>query len=217
VSSYTGPTVINGGMIVVRSLDIGGFSSSIGSSSNAASNLVLNHGGIRYNGSTIIVSDRSFTLGAGENAGMIIADGTRIQANIKLGLTGLSPAVAFQDPGARTLTLAGSNRGDNTFNLVLGDGQADANGLFETSLAKIGNGTWVLSRTNSYSGETKVLAGVLAATADGAFGASGGAGVVIGGGTNGSQALGNLNATVDLRNVNYTVRDHQAWGWHSCS
>ena len=83
--------------------------------------------------------------------------------------------------------------------------QADANGFKETSVTKIGNGTWLLNRKNTYSGETLVLAGILAATVDGAFGEQGGAGVIIAGGTNGSQVLGGLNATVDLRNVQYNT------------
>ena len=160
-------------MIVATRLDIGGFASSIGGSSNAAANLVLNHGGLRYNGGDVMFTDRAFTLGTGEDAGILVADGNRLQATVTIGVVGLSPAIAFQGEGARTLTLAGANRGDNQFNLVLGDGLADANGVFETSLTKMGNGTWVLGRTNTYSGETKVLAGVLAVTANGALGVTG--------------------------------------------
>jgi len=146
-------------------------------------------------------------LGAGPNAGRITADGSRVGARVIFGIESISPDVEFLDPGTRTLTLSGSNRGDNEFNLVLGDGAEDANGLHETSLTKTGNGTWLLTRNNTYSGETLVLAGILAATVDGAFGEAGGAGIVIGGGTNGSQVLGGLNATVDLRNVDYSSID----------
>jgi autotransporter-associated beta strand protein len=265
VNGYSGPTVINGGTLNVNSISFGGVGSSIGDSSNAAANVVLNGGVLRYSTNISASTDRAFTLGTGNAAGALVADGTRLSATLKWG-TGSSHAVAFTGTGDRTLTLGGSNRGDNKFDVVLGDG---AGGL--TSLAKIGNGTWVVGSAvnrqgttasgsnqitmtdtsrirvgqqvsgtgipagstvvsidannsitistnatangaitvsvlgNSYSGETVVLAGILATSVDGGFGAQGGAGVVVGGGTNGSTVLGNQNATLDLRNVNYTT------------
>jgi autotransporter-associated beta strand protein len=199
-STYTGPTVINGGGILVSGLSFGGSASAIGAASNAASNLVLNGGTLRYRSNVAAFTDRSFTLGTGANAGSIIADGNLIGSTLTIGFAGLSPAVEFLGTGGRVLTLGGANRGDNRFNLTLGDGPEGP-----TSVTKTGTGTWVMGATNSYKGETLVLSGILAATADGAFGASGGAGVVVAGGTNGSAILGNNNATVDLRNVNYAT------------
>ncbi|MDP2323180.1 MAG: autotransporter-associated beta strand repeat-containing protein, partial [Gammaproteobacteria bacterium] len=198
LSNYSGPTIINGGGILVRKLDFGGFSSPIGASSNAAANLVLNGGFLRFSDNAPTFTDRSFTLGTGDNAGALIADGTVFGATLVFGINGLSPNVEYIGSGSRTLTLGGANRGDNQFNLVLGDGQGGP-----TSLSKIGNGTWVMGATSSYTGETVVYAGILAATANGAFGATGAAGIIIAGGTNASAILGNQNATVDLRNVSY--------------
>jgi fibronectin-binding autotransporter adhesin len=199
-NSYGGATVINGGGIRVAQLGFGGSASSIGASSNAAANLVFNGGSLRFFDNTSTFTDRSFTLGTGDNAGAIIADGTVIGARLTFGFANFSPAVEFTGLGSRTLTLGGANRGDNMFNLVLGDGEGGP-----TSLNKIGNGTWVLGATSSYKGETVVNAGILAATVNGAFGATGGAGIIIAGGTNAQTTLGNQNATVDLRNVAYTT------------
>ncbi|WP_395734312.1 autotransporter-associated beta strand repeat-containing protein [Prosthecobacter sp.] len=199
-NSYSGPTVINGGGLRVSDLGFGGQNSSIGNSSSDAANLVLNGGSLRYFNNVASFTDRSFTLGTGDSAGAIIADGTLIGATLTFGYDLTSPAVAFTGSGSRTLTLGGANRGDNLFNLVLGDGTGGP-----TSLNKIGNGTWVLGSTSTYKGETMVNAGILAATADGAFGASGGAGIIIAGGTNGSNLIGNQNATLDLRNVAYNT------------
>jgi autotransporter-associated beta strand protein len=199
-SSYSGVTTISGGTIAVQELDIGGNESSLGAASNAAANLVLNGGVLRFNGSFATFTDRSFTLGTGSNAGAFIADGSATSATMQLGFEGLSPSIAFVGTGARSLTLGGSNRGDNIFNLVLGDADSSS----PTSVLKTGNGTWLMSRDNSYSGETTVLAGILAVTANGALGKEGGAGVIIGGGTNGAASLGGNNATLDLRNVNYS-------------
>ncbi len=332
LSTYSGPTIINGGVLNAASIGFSTFPSSIGAATSAASNLVLNGGALRYNNTTAFTTDRSFTLGVGENAGALIADGSRLGAVSRWGTT-TSPLIGFSGSGSRTLMLGGNNRGNNEFNLSLGDGLGGA-----TSLTKTGNGTWVVgsyagkesgiiysSKTtagnvtvtmtntngitvgqqvfgagipsgatvvsivpgvsvnlsvpatsagspalrfgkgvtsgstvvsvldttgvrvgqqvvgtgipvgatvvsinpgvsvtlstaatvtgdpvlrfsgNSYTGETLVLAGMLAATVDGAFGEFGGAGVVVGGGTNGATTLGNQNATVDLRNVQYTT------------
>ena len=207
LSTYTGPTIINGGVINAATLDFGGNSTSIGAASNAAANLVLNQGTLRYNGASDAFTDRSFTLGTGDNAGGLVADGARIDETLTMGYVGLSPAIAFTGAGSRTLTLGGANRGDNLFNLVLGDsGTLNADGSpGRTSLVKNGIGTWVIGATNTYSGETVVNAGILAATVDGAFGVKGGGGIIIGGGSNASTVLGLQNATLDLRNVTYNT------------
>jgi len=199
-NTYSGATVIRGGGIRVLGLGFGGSASALGASSNASANLLFDGGSLRFNGDFTTFTDRSFTLGTGDNAGALIADGTVIGAGLNFGLAGFSPDVAFMGSGSRTLTLGGSNRGDNHFNLVLGDGAGGP-----TSVNKIGNGTWIMSAASTYKGETVVNAGILAATVNGAFGATGGAGVIIAGGTNGSTSLGNQNATVDLRNVAYTT------------
>jgi autotransporter-associated beta strand protein len=198
LSTFSGVTTINAGSIAVQELDIGGFASSLGAASNAAANLVLDGGALRFNGSFATFTDRAFTLGTGANAGALIADGSRFNATLRMGFEGLSPEVAFVGSGSRTLTLGGSNRGDNLFDLVLGDGTDGA-----TSVAKTGNGTWLMTRDNDYSGETTILAGILALTVDGALGKAGGAGVIIGGGTNTNNSLGNNNATLQLLGVNY--------------
>ena len=46
-----------------------------------------------------------------------------------MGIEGLSPDIEFTGVGARTLTLSGSNRGNNIFALKLGDGAPDAGGF----------------------------------------------------------------------------------------
>jgi len=57
--------------------------------------------------------------------------------------------------GAKTFTLGGSNTGDNTFAGKI------ANGSSAVSFTKAGNGTWILSGNNTYSGATSVTAGKL--------------------------------------------------------
>ena len=64
--------------------------------------------------------------------------------------------MAFLSPGTRTLTLTGSNTGDNTIAAVLGDASGSA-----TSLTKSGAGKWVLSGINAYTGATSINDGML--------------------------------------------------------
>ncbi|MCB1210700.1 MAG: autotransporter-associated beta strand repeat-containing protein, partial [Verrucomicrobiales bacterium] len=78
----------------------------------------------------------------------------------------ITPAVAFEGAGARTLTLAGYNAGYNQFNVPLGDKSIAE----QTSLLKIGAGIWEIPRNNAFTGLTTVQEGILAVSADGALG-----------------------------------------------
>ncbi|QEG35777.1 beta strand repeat-containing protein [Bythopirellula goksoeyrii] len=60
----------------------------------------------------------------------------------------------------RTLTLAGSNSNNNTIASVISD--SDAGGV--VAIDKTGPGKWVLSGSNTYSGDTAVEAGILSIT-----------------------------------------------------
>ncbi len=63
-NDYTGPTVINGGVVAVGSLADAGNASSIGAGSASAANLVLNNGVLTLTGAQTN-TNRSLTLGAG--------------------------------------------------------------------------------------------------------------------------------------------------------
>jgi len=148
-STYTGVTTINGGVLRASTLANGGSASSIGNSSSAAGNLVLNGGTLQYTGAAVS-SNRLFTLGT--TAGSAIdASGSGA-----LNLTNAGSIVLSGANTARTFTLTGSNTGNNTLAAVLGD-----NGTGATSLAKSGAGTWVLSGTNTYTGTTTISEGTL--------------------------------------------------------
>lgn len=148
-SAYTGPTTIRGGTLLVTALATGGTPSSLGASSNAASNLVLDGGTLSYVGLTGQSTDRAFTLGAG--GGALDSSGA-----VPVFFTSGS-AVAQSGPGNRTLVLSGSNTGSNLFALPLTDPAVG-----KTSLTKAGPGIWVLGAgTSTYSGDTTVLGGTL--------------------------------------------------------
>ncbi|MFC7399274.1 autotransporter-associated beta strand repeat-containing protein, partial [Chelatococcus sp. GCM10030263] len=148
-SSYTGSTVINGGILAVASLTNGNSNSSIGASASDASNLILDGGTLQYNG-TGDSTDRQFTLGS--NGGSLDASGTGA-----IDFTSTAP-VTLTDAGNRTLTLTGTSTADNTLSARIDDPSSGT-----TSLTKTGDGTWVLANAEStYTGVTTISGGVLA-------------------------------------------------------
>ena len=148
-SSYTGPTTITGGTLSINSLANGGSNSRIGASTNAASNLVIDGGTLKYTGGSVN-ANRLFTIGS--NGATLDASGT--------GYLNLNNAGALDVTGigSRTLTLTGSNTGNNTLAAAIAD-DASSNA---TSLSKTGIGLWILTNTaNTFTGATTVSAGEL--------------------------------------------------------
>lgn len=147
-STYAGATTIVGGVLGVDHLTNGGQASSIGSSSNAASNLVIGNGAtLRYtgNGDT---TDRLFTLSVGTS--VVESSGT---GAIDFSNTG---SAAYSGNGNRTLGLGGTNTGLNTMGGTIINGPGGI-----TTLAKNDVGTWLLTGSNTYTGNTVVNGGLL--------------------------------------------------------
>jgi autotransporter-associated beta strand protein len=89
----------------------------------------------------VLEGDYTFISGASSNSATLSFGG------------GITPGATS---GLTTLTLNGSNAGDNTIGGVLSD-----NGLGKLAVTKSGTGVWILSGANTYSGNTSVLAGTL--------------------------------------------------------
>src|SRR5690606_32689375 len=96
-------------------------------------------------------TNRQFTLGAsGGNA--LDASGTGA-----INFTSAAPLTFSGTNTAQTLTLTGTNTGNNTL-----AAQITNNGTGVTALTKTGTGTWILSNPDStYTGPTTILGGVL--------------------------------------------------------
>lgn len=156
-NSYTGPTVIEGGVLSVSVLASSGLPSDIGAASADAGNLVLNGGTLSYAGSGATIN-RLFTVGTG--GGVIDASGSGPLRFENPGAIGLSGS------GQRVLTLAGNSEADNLLGAALGDAGGP------TALAKVGPGKWILTGNNTYSGGTTV-AGTLQVGDGGTSGALG--------------------------------------------
>lgn len=150
-NTYSGPTAINGGTLSAAVLANGGIPSSIGQSSNAASNLVLANGTLSYSGASVSI-DRNITTSG--SSGLVLA-GT----NVTLTLAG-------QIIGSGTMTLTGAGAA-NPNSIVLSQnpsftgGFALANGLNLpiTNINQLGTGTKTLSNTNGTNNGTYVLDG----------------------------------------------------------
>ncbi len=186
-SNYSGATVINGGILSANVMANGGTNSSIGNSSAAASNLIINGGTLQYTGA-VVSTNRSITVG--QNGATLDASGTGA-----ITFTNTS-AVTFANSSApANITFTGSNTSTNTFNATIGNSGTGAN---VTTVTKSGTGEWVLNATNTYSGGTVLNAGTLALKNASAIGTGL---LTINGGT-----LDNTNATMTLSGNNA-----QAW------
>ena len=159
-STYTGTTTINGGTLSVGTLAAGVANSSIGASTNAASNLVINGGTLRFTGGG--TTDRNITIGD-NNATL---EGTGGQMT-------WSGTASFVTPdAARTLTLTGTfGAGGTAFNQL--SGVFTNNGTGALSLVKSGTGNWRLEPaggTNTFSGGVTINDGGVHYNGVGAFG-----------------------------------------------
>jgi autotransporter-associated beta strand protein len=152
-STYDGATTISGGTLNVGTLAAVNTRSSIGNGTagGSAADLVFDGGTLQYNGSAAQTTNRLFTVTA--NGGSIDASGSN-NAN-PLTFTGTG-ALGASGTGARTLTITGSNTGNNSLAGILADPSSGA-----TSLTKSGTGKWVLSGANTYTGATLVTTGTL--------------------------------------------------------
>ncbi|XHR30585.1 MAG: autotransporter-associated beta strand repeat-containing protein [Chthoniobacteraceae bacterium] len=152
-STYTGITTVDSGVLQVTKLADGGQASSIGASSNAATNLLIdrvaNNGTLKYVGAGDS-TDRLFTI----RVGGLDASGS---GAIKFTNTGAIALSAGRS--AYRLTLTGTNTGDNLLAASLGDGGTST--VVHTTLTKSGIGKWILTGAHSYTGATSVNAGTL--------------------------------------------------------
>lgn len=147
-NNYGGATVVSAGTLVVATVSNGGSAGTLGSSSSAAGNLVLNGGTLQYTGVTA-TTDRLFSVGT--TAGSALdASGSGAVKFTNTGSMGFNAQT-----GTRTLTLTGTSAAENSLATVIGDNGG------ATSLTKTGAGTWLLTGANTYTGTTSVNGGIL--------------------------------------------------------
>ncbi len=164
VNDYRGETIIGSGTLEVTTVSDYGVASGIGSRALADENTTLTGVGLHFMGGTLRFvgttpqsTNRNIRVLNGPNGGTIDASGTNPAATLSFTKTGANINL-FDTGGTRTLTLTGSNKGDNGFSIPLINQAA-----FATSLTKSGAGTWVLNGpdVNSATGTTLVTGGLL--------------------------------------------------------
>jgi T5SS/PEP-CTERM-associated repeat protein/autotransporter-associated beta strand protein len=184
-NTYRGPTIVNGAVLEFNSIgnvDVNGIASALGAPRNTAdgtirlgaldANVVANPdddvavtGTLRYVGGGH-TTDRAIALSADGAGGVIESSGG--------GGPLVFTASEFQldATGGKTLTLGGTNAEANEIQADLveissGSGGGQGGPLLFVALLKEGDGTWILSGTNSYSGDTIVDGGQLEITGGG--------------------------------------------------
>ncbi len=149
-STHTGGTVLSGGTLKVFSINNGGLAGGLGAAGSAGANLLLGGAGRLMYAGPATSTDRLFTF-----SGSFTLDSSG-SGPITLANTGSNPFTGTA--GARTITLSGSNQGDNRINGVLIN---SGTGTALTSVFKQGSGNWTLAGANTYTGPTRVNGGTL--------------------------------------------------------
>ena len=148
---YTGvTTVVLGSTLTVTRLTEGGRPSSIGAASTVPSNLIVS-GTLEYRSTVPSETDRLFT--ANSTIGTALAN-TSESPSARLAFIGEGEIGLGSSNMPRTLSLAGSNRGDNLFRPTLAD-----NGYAASALHKKGVGKWTVTGRNRHTGGTTIFAG----------------------------------------------------------
>jgi fibronectin-binding autotransporter adhesin len=148
-NTYTGPTVINGGILQVDNLNDAGSPSSIGAADASASNLVLDGGTLSLTGLQTS-TNRSITLGT---AGGALSVPASVILQIQGSLTGTG---SLTKTGEGTVILAASNSHSggtfiNNGTITLASDSVNVSGL-GSGLVTLNGGT--LSMTNSTEGSS---------------------------------------------------------------
>ena len=156
-NSYSGVTILQDGVLNAASFADNGTNSSLGAGTGdtnlEAIGLLFRGGTLQYTGATPQSTNRAVRLSTIGGGGTIDASGSDPSAT--LSFTSAASPNFFENPGNRTLTLTGTNTGDNTFGMAI----AQAGGT--TSLVKDGPGKWALTGANTYTGPTTVNDGIL--------------------------------------------------------
>ena len=183
-STYTGTTTVTAGTLQLATLANSGVVSSMGKSTNAATNLTLSGGTLEWIGSGDQLTDRLFQVTGGNTAGFS-ASGTS-GAILNVANVG---AIKSTSTTAVTLNLGGTGgtlAKPNLFAAALTD-----NGAGLMNLTKVGTGVWQLTAANPMTGVVTIAGGNLIVTslatggANSNLGAASGvaANIVLGGGT----------------------------------
>ncbi len=158
-NTYTGKSDLNGGTLVVSSINsVNGGTPALEASSLGAPATVAN-GTITFGYNSTTATLRY--TGPGETTDRIIdlagSSGGAVLDQSGTGLLKFTSAFTATGAGSKTLTLQGSTAGVGEIAAAIPNNSATN----RTSVTKTGSGTWILSGANPYTGNTTVSAGQL--------------------------------------------------------
>jgi autotransporter-associated beta strand protein len=180
-NTFVSQMQIQKGIVSVSSIKNFGVASGLGAAASSAIQIgaTSTNGSLLYTGAGD-TSNRTIQIGSNTGTPLAADTGSATIQNNGSGALVFNAAIfnaqtnATTGVGAdRTLTLSGSNTGNNTIsgviqnNMVSGTGTGTA----RIGLIKNGVGTWILSGNNTYNGTTTINAGTLQIGAGGASGA----------------------------------------------
>lgn len=142
-------TVSNGGVLVVRNF---GQVNTVGAGSPSLGNLNNSGGQVVIDGGTLRFNNETSARGRVINVGANGATLDVVNNSTYTWSTSPGTSVPFTGSG-QTLTLTGDATSTGTINLIIGG--------TDVSLLKTGAATWTLAGTNTYTGNTTISAGTL--------------------------------------------------------
>ena len=154
-NSYDGPTTFQAGSVTVSTLaNVGGGSSSLGAPATASNGTIRLGSGaygvnLVFTPTTDFATNRVISLASTSGGSSIYSNGA--------GSVALNGDIVASGAGSKTLTLAGTNTGENTVSGEI----ADYSSSYVTSVAKSGLGAWAITGNNSYTGATSISSGKL--------------------------------------------------------
>ncbi len=157
-NTFTGITAVNAGVLSVATIGNGGVAGNLGQATNAAANLVLGGGTLKYTGANSS-TDRSFTLTSSTNSSIDIDTG------VNLTVSGASAATngALTKAGLGTLTFTGTNAhtgGTTITGGTLQIGNGTTNGGFGPGAYSIGSNGTLKITMNSGGGTAPTWANI---------------------------------------------------------
>ena len=148
--SFTGPVTVSGGILAINNLNDGGLPSSIGASSSAAANFVLNGATLRLVGSQ---TNTNRALTVGPSGGTIDLPASAATLQISGGITG-SGALTKTGSGALIIANANTYTGGTVLQsgtLVLASDAANTSGLGSGGITLQGGTLRMYDNTGSYN------------------------------------------------------------------
>ncbi|MCB1277100.1 autotransporter-associated beta strand repeat-containing protein [Prosthecobacter sp.] len=143
-STYTGATNVNAG-----TLSIGSFGAINNNTAQLNIGATTVTGALEYTGAAETLT-KNLRLTGTTGGAIILSNGT--------GPVTIAGTISATGAGIKTLTLGGSNTGNNLITSAI----PDNSGTNTTSVLKFGSGTWALLGANTYTGSTTITEGILA-------------------------------------------------------